>query len=172
MGNLISKLADQRQLMELSIIFLSFLVGAIVAVTAIVMHQIRRMRQTELEAALKQQMLDKGMSAADIVQVLKASKEPTAEEAEGAKDFTAIRSELVQSLVEHEMPAADIELVLQSLQERPDGAKEKAEMVANMAEQGLTGADIARVVRAMDSPTADAAIPSAQDLTTAPPMTA
>jgi DNA-binding transcriptional MerR regulator len=149
MGDLISKLSGGEVVGVLALFGV-----VLVTLTAIVSYQLRRMRQTELEIALKQQMLDKGMSAAEIVQVLKASKEPTAEEVEGAKDFTAVRSELVQSLVEQEMPAADIELVLQALQERPDGAHEKAMMIANMAEQGLKGPDIARVVRAMHHPAA------------------
>lgn len=151
MAELVSKLNGNDLTMFLFLTIIGVLGGGI-GVIALVLHHWHRVRVTEMEIALKQQMLDKGMSAAEIVQVIKASKEATAEEAEGGKDFAAVRSNLVQSLAEQEMPAADIELILQALQERPDDGNEKAKMIANLAEQGLTGADIARVVRAMHQP--------------------
>lgn len=51
--------------------------GLLIAVISIVSHQWRRVRVAEYEASLKQQMLDKGLSAGEIEQVLKASTKIT-----------------------------------------------------------------------------------------------
>ena len=50
--------------------------GAIIAVTAIVAVQWRKVRQADFEASLKHDMLNRGMSAEDIERVIKASNTP------------------------------------------------------------------------------------------------
>ena len=170
MSELVSKLNANDLTVFLFVGSLAIL-GALVGIIALLAHHWHRVRVAEMEIALKQQMLDKGMSAADIVQVLKASRDSGEAEAAGAKDFNAVRAELVETLVEHELPAADIELILQALQDDPEGAAKNAESIANMAEQGMTGADIARVVRAMKPPIAGGAIRPAEMVTATPPMT-
>jgi len=55
---------------------------AMVAIVALLARQWRRVRQAEIDAALKHKMLDQGMSADEIVRVLRASSAPeTAERA-------------------------------------------------------------------------------------------
>lgn len=49
------------------------LTGCIIAVTGIIAGNWHVTRQAEMEASLKQQMLNKGMSAADIAQVIGTS---------------------------------------------------------------------------------------------------
>jgi SOS response regulatory protein OraA/RecX len=113
----------------------------------------RRVRLAELEAALKQQMLEKGMSAAEIDLVLRSPKPP--EVTYRADEFADTKAAVVANLVEQSMPAEDIEKVLQAFQDNPDGAgevKEKRKMIEAMAEQGMSGGDIARVLRAMYRP--------------------
>ena len=55
--------------------------GLMIPLTGIVFGTLtnywRRSRQAELDAALKQQMLERGMSADEIVQVLEAKSQPT-----------------------------------------------------------------------------------------------
>jgi hypothetical protein len=154
MNELISKLNGSDLTVFIFVTVLAVL-GAVVAVIALIMYHWRRVHIAEMETALKEQMLAKGMSAADIVQVLTASRDSAVEQYDAGKDFTAVRSELVQSLVEQEMPAADIELVLQAMGDHPDDTAKKADMIRSMTEQGMTGADIARVVRALQSPKSD-----------------
>lgn len=48
--------------------------GALIAITAILSGQWRRVRQTEIEASLKHDMLTRGLSAEDIERVLGASR--------------------------------------------------------------------------------------------------
>jgi len=90
------------------------LVGPLIAVTAVVASQWRRVRIAEMEAALKQQMLDKGMSAAEIEQVLGASQggKPSASTGNEAVD----RAALVQRMVDEGYEGADIERVLKAYQ--------------------------------------------------------
>ena len=55
--------------------------GLMIPLTGIVFGTLtnywRRSRQAELDAALKQQMLERGMSADELVQVLEAKSQPT-----------------------------------------------------------------------------------------------
>jgi hypothetical protein len=52
----------------------AILTGLIIAVTAILAGTWRKNRQTELESAMKQDMLNRGMSAQDIERIIKATK--------------------------------------------------------------------------------------------------
>jgi hypothetical protein len=51
-----------------------FLCGALIAITAIVSAQWRKVRQTELEIGLKQDMLNRGMSAEEIERIIHATR--------------------------------------------------------------------------------------------------
>ena len=57
------------------------ILGMMIPLTGIVFGTLtnywRRSRQAELDAALKQQMLERGMSADEIVQVLEAKSQPS-----------------------------------------------------------------------------------------------
>ena len=52
--------------------------GLLMCIIAILAKNWKNVRIAEIEGALKQQMLDKGMSAADIQQILRASRSPIA----------------------------------------------------------------------------------------------
>jgi hypothetical protein len=58
-------------------VVLAFMVPITAIIFGTVTNYWRRTRQAELDAALKQQMLDRGMSADEIVQVLEAKSQPT-----------------------------------------------------------------------------------------------
>ena len=56
------------------IALVSVMVGGLIAMTAIVSGQWRRVRQAEFEASLKQEMLTRGMSVDVIQRVVRASR--------------------------------------------------------------------------------------------------
>ena len=97
------------------------LIGPMIAVVAIIASQWRRVRIAEMEGALKQQMLDKGMSAAEIEQVMKAGKKGGATGNE-AQD----RAALVQRMVDEGYEGEDIERVLKAYQPSAKQAEEKS----------------------------------------------
>jgi hypothetical protein len=69
MNEVLSKLRSD----ELAVLlFLS--IGALIALTAIVAHHWRRLRQLEIETALKQALLQKGMNAEEIERVVNATQ--------------------------------------------------------------------------------------------------
>ena len=102
------------------------LVGPLIAVVAIIMTQWRRVRVAELEATLKQQMLDKGMSAAEIEQVMRASLEPgrTVQIASTGNE-AADKAALVQRMVDQGYEGEDIERVLKAYQPPTKSAEDK-----------------------------------------------
>ena len=58
-------------------VFLAFTVPITAIIFGTLTNYWRRSRQAELDASLKQQMLERGMSADEIVQVLEAKAEPS-----------------------------------------------------------------------------------------------
>src|SRR5262245_61201373 len=66
---------------ELLIPLAAILCGALVALVAILAHQWRAVRRTEMELALKQDMLRRGLSVEEIERVLRASQVPPDEPA-------------------------------------------------------------------------------------------
>jgi catalase (peroxidase I) len=88
-------------------------IGPIVAIVAILTHQWRKVRIAEMEGALKQQMLDKGMSAAEIEQVLGASQEP-ARRSSCTGNPAQDRIALAERMIEEGYEGADIERVLKA----------------------------------------------------------
>jgi SOS response regulatory protein OraA/RecX len=105
------------------------IVGPMIAVVAIIASQWRRVRIAEMEGALKQQMLDKGMSAAEIEQVMKAGQEPSwmPPSAIGATGNEAQdKAALVQRMVDNGYEGEDIERVLKAYQPSAKQPEEKA----------------------------------------------
>lgn len=96
------------------------IIGPTIAIAAIVCTQWRRVKIAEMEACLKQQMLEKGMSAAEIEQVLGANQRKIASTGNESLDKAA----LVQRMVDEGYEAADIERVLKAYQTpaQPDSA--------------------------------------------------
>lgn len=95
----------------------SIIGGLLVAAVAVTVTQWRRVRIAEFECALKQQMLEKGMSPAEIEQVMRASHHG---EDSGAVIATgneaADRAALVQRMVDEGYGGEDIERVLKAYQ--------------------------------------------------------
>jgi hypothetical protein len=88
--------------------------GALVAIIAFVSHQWGKVRVAEMDTALKQQMLEKGMSAAEIEQVMKVTKAPT-----------ETKVGLAQMMIEHGYEGEDIERVVKAYNERSGLPDEK-----------------------------------------------
>ena len=122
--------------------------GVIIMVTVCLATQWRVVRIAETEGALKQQMVDKGMSPAEIDQVLKAGQRPVSFATEAA---------LKQHMVDKGMSAADIDQVLKAGQHPKEAALfaatgsdggDRAALAKSMVEQGYGGEDIERVLKA------------------------
>src|SRR5690242_6370285 len=95
----------------------SVIMGPLMIAVIVIASQWRKVRVAEVEGALKQQMLDKGMSAAEIEQVMKASNDPgevspVALTGNEAQDKAA----LVQRMVDEGYEGEDIERVLKAYQ--------------------------------------------------------
>lgn len=92
------------------------LVGPLIAIVAVLATQWRRVRVAEMEGALKQQMLDKGMSAAEIEQVMRAGLGSGRASAVSVGNEAQDRAALVQRMVDEGYEGADIERVLKAYQ--------------------------------------------------------
>ena len=88
--------------------------GALVAIIAVVSYQWGKVRVAELDSALKQQMLEKGMSADEIEQVMKVTKAPT-----------DTKVGLAQMMIEHGYEGQDIERVVKAYVEKSGLPEEK-----------------------------------------------
>jgi hypothetical protein len=117
-----------------------------------------RVRLAQIEANLKQQMLDKGMSAAEIDQVLKASREPGEYSSpQFTGEIEADKAGLVTFMAEYEYGGGDIERVIREFGNVPAGmpAEEKRQLVRararavqGMVENEKEAEEIERVLRA------------------------
>jgi hypothetical protein len=107
--------------------FASVVGGLLVAIVAVVAMQWRRVRIAEIEASLKQQMLDKGMTAAEIEAVMKASQFPGQCGSVSSTGNEAVdRAALVQRMVDNGYEGADIERVIKAYQVSPQSPEVKA----------------------------------------------
>jgi SOS response regulatory protein OraA/RecX len=104
------------------IALVAVMIGPVVAIVAVVASQWRRVRIVEMEAALKQQMLDKGMSAAEIEKVMTASSNGVASISSTGNDAID-KAALAQRMVDNGYEGADIERVLRAYEQPP--AQEK-----------------------------------------------
>jgi hypothetical protein len=131
--------------------------GLLIGLSAVLAGIWRSARVAELEANLKQQMLGRGMSAAEIEQVLKASSSPESAFS-GSLAFTGNlikdKATLIKLLVDHSYEGDDIAQVLQAFDasERggtaPEVTRQKAEMLGNLLQQGMEVKEIDKVLRA------------------------
>ena len=133
--------------------------GLVVGAISILVNYWRRVRLAELEAALKQQMLDRGMAAAEIEQVLKASRRSRgAADAPDGTQFTgnasADKVALIKLMTEYGYTGEAIERVLQAFGQHADrgeaAVRDKAVAVANMVANEMEADDIERVLLAFD----------------------
>jgi SOS response regulatory protein OraA/RecX len=127
-----------------------------------VIVQSRRLRVAELEAALKRQMLERGMSAAEIEQVLRASNQRGESRFDGSP--ATAKEVLVRMLTGHrssgyQYSGQEIERVLRAFGQHAgpeDGANasaykralaSKLTIVRKLAEQGTSVDEIEAVLR-------------------------
>ena len=97
--------------------FASVVGGLLLAAIGVMVVQWRRVRVAELEVGLKQQMLEKGMSAVEIEQVMNAGR--PAGRASSTAGECRDKGELVQQLIDNGYEGEDIERVLKAYQEPP-----------------------------------------------------
>src|SRR5262245_8857968 len=142
------------RLVQDQLIILALVIGSCsVVAVGIVACQWRRVRLAQLEANLKMQMLNKGMSSLDIERILKVNPSTNQsneeEQAEFTGDFFADKAKLVEILVNHEYSADDIERLLQNLHGtlRP----EKAGVIKMLVENETKMEEIEKVVNAFDA---------------------
>ncbi|MBM3997515.1 MAG: hypothetical protein FJ303_25720 [Planctomycetes bacterium] len=98
--------------------------GPLIAITAIIATQWRQVRITEMKIILKQQMLDKGMSPAEIEQVMSVGNAALASVGPTGNP-EADRVALAQRMIDEGYEAADIELVLNAYNPGARPAAEK-----------------------------------------------
>lgn len=176
MSDILSKF-DAKELIALVAVAGGMLTGII----ALVAKQWRRVRLAELEATLKQQMLERGMVPDEIERVLRASPEEAGAEsalaalarrssngtAEGNAPGRSVlgKAVLVEKMVENGYEAKDIERVLRAFGDDDSAAgsgfAEKIALVEKMVENGYEGEDIARVLETFPSPAATNNLPVA-----------
>jgi hypothetical protein len=94
-------------------------VGALVGIVAIIAHQWRCIRQAEVEGALKQDMLNRGMSADEIERVIRVSNQPVPDQNKaGHKKQERISDNeyyLVEKLVDEGKSAEEIERIIRAV---------------------------------------------------------
>ncbi|HMC63678.1 MAG TPA: hypothetical protein VKI65_01955 [Gemmataceae bacterium] len=139
--------------------------GLTVAAIAVLASNWRRVRIAEMEGSLKQQMLEKGMSAAEIEQVLRASKDPQSSCRSGFTGSAATdKSMLVHEMAENGYSGEDIERILRAFDHHVAAAgehsthretvvREKAAVVQNLVQNGMEANDIERVLLAFEPQT-------------------
>jgi Na+-translocating ferredoxin:NAD+ oxidoreductase RnfG subunit len=107
----------------------SVIMGPVMIAIIVVASQWRKVRVAELEVILKQQMVDKGMSAAEIEQVMKASNDPGEVSVTSTGNEAQDKAALVQRMVDQGYEGEDIERVLKAYQ--PAAKKPEDKPVAN-----------------------------------------
>jgi hypothetical protein len=102
--------------------------ATIITVSAILAYHRRRTRLTELEVALKQDMLERGFSAEQIEQVLRASAGPV------AKVETVSDNEyyLVEKLIDKGKSIEEVERTLKACKAVPEQAPRSREAIMTL----------------------------------------
>lgn len=151
MDALVSKLHNDEMFLLLSLLAM-LTVGLLIAVTAIIVTNWRRVRQSDAESALKQDMLQRGMSAEDIERVIRVTsivpeKPPVevshplviAAKANGLKELTEkqLQAKVASDLAVYEMDREKMEEALDALC-RADLETQRAvaQAVGHMIENG------------------------------------
>jgi hypothetical protein len=99
------------------LVAIAAVIGAtLIVLAAIVTVHLRSVRRTELEAALKQDMLNRGMSVDEIERVIRVSElaAPPAPHAEKAETISDNEYYLVEKLVDEGKSAEEIERVIKA----------------------------------------------------------
>jgi hypothetical protein len=153
MDNLLSKLHGD-EVFVLIVVLSAGVVGLVIAVTAIVMTNWRRVRQLDVEGSLKQDMLQRGMGAEDIERVIRATSVPVEKESKGqaAESFCVaaaspaglkllsdkqLEAKVAADLAAYGMDSDELEKALEALGGADTDTKQAvAQAVAHMTENG------------------------------------
>ncbi len=137
----------------------SIVCGTLVVLTAILAHQWRAARLAEVEASLKQDMLNRGLSAEDIERVIRAgrSQDPPPGPPEKPDPVSDNEYYLIEKLVEEERPIEEIERIIRAFKTPSGDAVAKAEpiseneyyLVEKLLEDERPVEEIERVIRAL-----------------------
>jgi hypothetical protein len=144
MGEILSRM-EGGELIALVAVGGSCLVG----LTAVILALWGRVRIREMETVLKQQMLERGLSPAEIEQVVRARPASAHRSAPPRADSTW--PELVTALARHGMSGEDIQRILAAfdgVSEADFTPRERAVLVLKMLRSGLDAEDIERVLLA------------------------
>jgi hypothetical protein len=131
------------------ILTVTFLFGGwiIVAIVARVSKSWLKIHQSEHQAALKQSMIERGMSADDIERVLRAG--PSSLEESEHDDTT----ELTKKLAEHGVPGTALEQIVGTYRSAGPGTKKTiSKTVVAMIDGGAETEQLLAVVRALGRP--------------------
>jgi hypothetical protein len=134
------------------ILTVTFLFGGwiIVAIVGSITKNWRKVHESEHQAALKQSMIERGMSAEDIERVLRAGPAEAYEEA--TRDDT---TELTKQLAEHGIPAQALEQIVGTYRSAgPEVKKTLSKTVIAMLDGGAKSDQVLAVVRALSRPVA------------------
>lgn len=138
-----------------SALFVTFIFGGwvITSVVSSIAKNWRKVHESEHQAALKQSMVDKGMSVEDIERVLRASSISTDEEAVKPAVPTVPAVALATQLMQHEVPAATLEQILDAFR-GGDAATQQAlaQSIEEMLDGGAESEQILAAVRALCRP--------------------
>ena len=105
---------------------IAVVLGPIAVIITVIASQWRRVRIAELEATLKQQMLDKGMSAAEIEQVMRSGNDGGEEGKLSSTGNEALdKAALTQRMIDNGYEGEDIERVLRAYQPAAKQIEEK-----------------------------------------------
>ncbi len=129
-----------------------FLGGALVGIVAILAHQWRAIRRTELETALKQDMLRRGLSVDEIERVLRASERPPEEPAK-PDPVSDNAYALTEKMIDEGRSGEEIERLLKLLQATGGTVSDNEyALIEKMLDEGKPVDQIERVVRAFRAP--------------------
>ena len=135
--------------------------GALVGLVAIIAHQWRAVRRTEMELALKQDMLKRGLSVEEIERVLRASEKPPEEPAK-PDPITDNEYAVVEKMVEEGRPAADVERLVKLIRSTGGGVSDNEyALIEKMIDEGKPAEEIERVIRAFRTTPTPPAAPAA-----------
>jgi hypothetical protein len=170
METLVNRLPS-GEIFALLVVLTGLVVGLIIAVTAIIVSNWRRVRQLDIEGTLKQDMLQRGMSAEDIERVIRASAIPAETESkrESSESFgdaaasqarlsllsdKQLEAKVAADLAAYGMDSDELEKALEALGGADTDTKQAvAQAVAHMTQNGADNDQIlAAVVKLCEAP--------------------
>jgi hypothetical protein len=134
-----------------------FVGGALVGITAILAHQWRAVRRTEMEMVLKQDMLKRGLSVEEIERVLRASEGPPERPAK-ADPVSDNAYALTEKMIDEGRSGEEIERLVTLFRAGGTVSDNEYALIEKMLDEGKPVEQIERVLRAFrTTPTPPAA---------------